>query len=55
MQLQGFQHYIYNKSDLLDVFTETFKSESKTIEYRQFRLRLRYAKEIDQINEISPP
>jgi hypothetical protein len=35
----GFQHNIYNKENLVHIFEETFKSETKTIEYIQSRLR----------------
>ena len=35
----GFQHKIYGKDDMLEVFTETFKSESKTLEFILSRLR----------------
>jgi hypothetical protein len=35
----GFQRYIYNKSDMLQIFTNVLKTETKTIEYIQSRLR----------------
>jgi len=35
----GFQHNIYTRSDMLQVFTETIQSESKSIEFILSRLR----------------